>query len=247
MSAARLDYPVEIGSFDPQLGRQPVDLARQLVQPPQAAQSDGGWDGVVGALGHIHMIVGVHRLCRVLNAVAQDLIGAVGNYLVGVHVVAGAGAGLERVHHELVIPAPLHNLLSCGDDGLAALLIEQAQVHVHQRRGLLDHRHAPHEGAVWLESADGEVVHRAHGLGAIQRTVRDFDLAQRILFDPSFAHVAPWKLSGSQSPCLSLQIRVGVDELVGEHLHGLVQGDLVRVCLVHRSDVQLGTCTRCVV
>ena len=64
VGAPRLDHVVELDGLVAQLGGQAVDLAGQFVQPPQAAQADGGGDGVVGALRHVDVVVGVHRLVR---------------------------------------------------------------------------------------------------------------------------------------------------------------------------------------
>jgi hypothetical protein len=130
------------------------------------------------------VVVGVHRLGRVIDAVAQDLVGAVGDHFVGIHVVAGARTGLERIDDKLVLPASVDDFLGRLDNGLATFLVKHAQVHVHQRRCLLDDGHAPHKGAIRSQAADAKVVHSAHGLGTIERAGRYLDLAQRVLFDP---------------------------------------------------------------
>ena len=53
----------------------------------------GGGIGVVGALRLVDVVVWMHR-CLGSQFAAQDLNGAVGDHLVGVHVALGAGAGL---------------------------------------------------------------------------------------------------------------------------------------------------------
>ena len=64
-------------------------------------------EDVVGGLGHVDVVVGaddrvVAALARADAARVEQLDGPVGQHLVGVHVVAGAGAGLERVDPEVV-------------------------------------------------------------------------------------------------------------------------------------------------
>ena len=48
---------------------------------------------------------------------AEHLRGAVGQHLVGVHVVRGAGAGLIHVDDELIAERAGQNLVGGGDDG----------------------------------------------------------------------------------------------------------------------------------
>ena len=65
-------------------------------------------DHVVGALGHVDVIV---RMDRRVDAarLAEDLVGAVREDFVNVHVVARARARLVHVHDELVaVPAAEH-------------------------------------------------------------------------------------------------------------------------------------------
>jgi hypothetical protein len=155
--APRLDDAIELLGFIMQLGGETVDLAGQLIQPPQAAQPDGGWNGIVGALRHVDVVIGMDRLLGLIQPMAQDLVGAVGDDLVGVHVVAGACPGLEGIDHELVIPATVDNFLRRLDDGFAPFWFKQAEVHVDYGRGLLDNRHAPYESAIRPHAADRKV------------------------------------------------------------------------------------------
>ena len=64
----------------------------------------GGREGVVRGLAAVDVVVGVHgRLAAALPA--QQLVGPVGDDLVGVHVGLGAGAGLPDDERELVVAA----------------------------------------------------------------------------------------------------------------------------------------------
>ena len=145
VGAPGLDDVIELDGFLAQRGGQAVHGCQQLVQAPERAQADGGGDGIVGGLGHVDVVVGVDTVFAQLTT--QDLGGAVGNDLVGVHVVAGAGPGLEGIDDKLVVPAAVDDFLGGLDDGVGALGVEQTQVAVDFGSGALDHRHRPDEGA----------------------------------------------------------------------------------------------------
>jgi hypothetical protein len=57
---------------------------------------------------------------------AEQLKGAVGNHLVGIHVVRRPRTGLKRIHDELVIILAFHHLLRCADDRTGDERVEQA-------------------------------------------------------------------------------------------------------------------------
>lgn len=80
---------------------------------------DGG-EGVVGGSGAVDVVVGVHGLLGAHGA-AEDLNGAVGDDLVGVHVGLGAGTGLPDDEGEVVEELEVGNLLGGLLDGLADL------------------------------------------------------------------------------------------------------------------------------
>ena len=61
---------------------------------------------------------------------AEELVGAGGDHLVGVHVRGGAGPGLEDVERELVVPLPLGHFERCQVYGVGDLGVEQAQAGV---------------------------------------------------------------------------------------------------------------------
>jgi hypothetical protein len=67
-------------------------------------------EGVVGGGAHVDVVVGVDRLLAAHGA-AENLNGAVGNDLVGVHVGLGAGAGLPDDQREVVDQLERGNLL----------------------------------------------------------------------------------------------------------------------------------------
>src|SRR3954452_513079 len=75
----------------------------------------------------------VHAAIRVDTFAAE-----VRDHLVRVHVRARAGAGLEDVDRELVVVLPVCDLVAGGGDPFGEVVIEQAELAVHARRGGLD-------------------------------------------------------------------------------------------------------------
>ncbi len=189
MGAPRLDDLIKLDRLLAQRGCQLIHHIQQLVQPPQRPQADGGGDGVVGGLGHVDMVVRVDPVFAQLAA--QDLGGPVGDHLVGVHIVAGAGAGLERVDDELVIPAPIDDLLGSLDDGSGARFIQQPQVAVDFGGSALDGCHRPDERPPGAQPGDGEIVHGALGLHAVQGLLRHLNLTQRIALNTVLHRIVP--------------------------------------------------------
>jgi hypothetical protein len=56
---------------------------------------------------------------------AQQLDSAVGDDLVGVHIGRGAGAGLEDIDRELVVPSSCDHLVAGLCNGVGQSLIQQ--------------------------------------------------------------------------------------------------------------------------
>jgi hypothetical protein len=88
-------------------------------QPPfhrlQRGEVDGGGNDVVAGLAAVDVVVGMNQFFAPFAA--EQLDGAVGDHLVGVHVGGGAGAGLENVQHKFPVPLSLGDLLRGLDDG----------------------------------------------------------------------------------------------------------------------------------
>ena len=81
--------------------RKRVQRVQHFLQTPQAAQANRGGDGIVSGLGHVDVVVGVDPAVDA-ELSPHQLVGAVGEHLVSVHVVRRAGAGLEGIDAELV-------------------------------------------------------------------------------------------------------------------------------------------------
>ncbi|MNL07216.1 hypothetical protein D3C87_1278860 [compost metagenome] len=99
----------------------------------------GGGEAVVGALGAIDVIVGVHRGLAA-TGVAGQLVGATGDHFVDVHVALGAAAGLPDHQRKLVV-------MVAGEHFVGRLLDQAGDIGGHvavaiidPRRGFLDQR-----------------------------------------------------------------------------------------------------------
>src|SRR5881398_1176297 len=102
---ARLEDLVECLAFRQERPRQAAHRVEQRGQLGQRGQTDRGWDHVVRGLGHVDVVVRMHRLVLATLA-AQQLVRAVGEDLVTVHVVRRPRARLVRIHDELVAVLP---------------------------------------------------------------------------------------------------------------------------------------------
>ena len=118
MRATALDHVVSHPGLRAKGRGAALQAGQQLVQPPQHAQPNGSRDGVVGALRHVDVVVGVYRPARAAQVVTQQRVGAVGNDLVDVHVVAGAGAGLKGINDEFCVQLPVNHFIRSLHDGL---------------------------------------------------------------------------------------------------------------------------------
>ena len=158
------------------------------VDQPEDAEPGGdlqrrGVD-VVGALADVDLLVRVQVLVFAF-AVAQQLQRPVGDDLVGVHVGGGAGAALDHVHHKLLVQLAVQQLGAGGADGVAALLVQQAQLVVRQGGGLLDAGQRLDQLGVDGDgrAGDGEVLAGAQGVYAVVHVGGHFAVAQQVVFD----------------------------------------------------------------
>ena len=117
VGAAGLEHVVERFGSSAERGAQAVEGRQQIGQQAQRAEPDGRGDHVVGGLRHVDVIVGVNR--RVLaTTTAEQLVGAVGEDLVAVHVVRRAGARLVGIHDELIAMLAGEHFIGGPHDGV---------------------------------------------------------------------------------------------------------------------------------
>src|SRR5215203_1936743 len=120
----------------------------------QRREMHGRGKDVVRGLAHVDVVVG-------MGVVA----GQVGHDLVGVHVRRRPGAGLEDVDGKLVVVLAGRDRVAGSRDPLGDILVEQAELGVHPRRGGLDPSHPVHDGRRNRLTGDGEVLYSLGRLG----------------------------------------------------------------------------------
>ncbi len=126
VGATRFDHIGEFNRFGFEGLGQMIDDAQQFIDAPQGAQANRTRDGVVGALSHVDVVVGVDWFFAVVEGIAEDLIGTIGQHFVQIHVVAGAGAGLEGVYHKLIGMLTGNHFVGCTDNSAGDGGVEQA-------------------------------------------------------------------------------------------------------------------------
>ena len=115
------------------------------------------------------------------RALAEQLAGAVGQHLVGVHVVRRAGAGLVDVDDELIAQARRRgSRRRRATIAPAIVAVEPAERGVRLGRGLLDEDRRGDEVGGRAQAADRKVLDRARGLDAVVRVGGHVQLAERI-------------------------------------------------------------------
>jgi hypothetical protein len=119
--------------------------------------------------------------------VAEDFQRPVGDHFIGVHVGRGAGAALDDVDNELLMPLAVDDFLAGGDDGAGALGVEQAELQVGLGGGLLDLGQGANQVRVDgnRNTGDVEIFQRAQRMDAVIGRTGDFAVAEQIVFEAS--------------------------------------------------------------
>ena len=135
------------------------------------------WERIVGALGFVHVVVGVHELF------AQQRVGARGDNLVDVHVALRAAARLPDNKRELVRQSARQNLVAGRRNRVRAALIQVAELAVGQRRRLFQHGKRENHFLRNSLRADGKVFVAALGLRAPIVVRRNANLAHGVMLN----------------------------------------------------------------
>ena len=143
---------------------------------------DRGREDVVGRLRRVDVVVGVH--------VRPAAVREGGDHLVGVHVGAGARAGLEDVDGEVVVVLARGDLVGGRGDRVRHGPVEHADVLVDARRGRLDQPQRADLRPLQPAAGDREVLDGPLGLGPPQRFGGHLHLAHRVALDPEAALLA---------------------------------------------------------
>lgn len=152
-----------------------------FVQGQRSADMNGGGDDVVAALATVDVVIGVDSVTQ--HAACQG-----SNHLVGVHVRAGAGAGLEHIHREVLDEVFRQQLLDSLDDGLALRCRQLLQLHVGLGGSSFGQQQGTNELGRHAQTADREVVDRALGLGTVQGLGRHLQLTHAVTLDTGITH-----------------------------------------------------------
>ena len=131
----------------------------------------------------------------VATLAAENLDGAVGEHLVGVHVVRGACARLIDIHDEVLLPVARQrcaemvtpvlakDLVARLDDRVGDTRIEPPSVAVGHRGGALDEHRGADERWMRAHPTDRIVLDCPLGLRAVERLCRHFHWSERVFFD----------------------------------------------------------------
>ena len=134
-------------------------------------------DRVIRALRHIGVIV------RVQDLFACDLVAAVRDDLVDVHVRLRAAARLPDREWEVLRKLARDDLVTRRLDGIETFLVELAELVVRDRGGFLQNAECVDDLGGHLLNADGEVLKAAFRLRRPILVRRNLDLAEGIVFD----------------------------------------------------------------
>ena len=175
-----------------------VHRVDQPLQFGQQAQGEGmqrhlaaGGVHIVGGLAAVDVVVGVDQRIIALFA-AQDLDGAVGDDLVGVHIGAGARAALDGIDDELIVQPARDDLIARLLDGAGHLLPDGAGGQVGARAGLFDPGDADDHIPLQALAGDGKVFRRADGMDAVVNILGNVHFPDDIVLNPErLAHGWP--------------------------------------------------------
>ena len=177
MGATRLDQAVQFARATLENRAQMLERRQQLLREQQGSRHvNRGGHHVVAALPHVHVIVRVHGQPGVTAGQRRD-------HLVGIHVAAGARAGLKYVHRELVIVTAVRNGERRALNGVGQRGVEIPQFRVGARGSMLDESQRADEGARHFQAARREILNGALGLGAPQGGRRDVERAHAVVLD----------------------------------------------------------------
>ena len=158
-----------------------VERGVKAFQFEQRRQAHSGGEDVVGGLSIVDVVVGV-RVLVLAQLATQQLGGAVGNDLVGVHVEADTRACLKDIHHEVLVPLAFLNFLRRLDDGGGGLRIHKPEFAIGFGGGLFHHGNGANERDVCAESADGKVLDGTGRLDTVVGIGRNVFEAERVFF-----------------------------------------------------------------
>ncbi len=156
----------------------------------------GRGEGIVGGLGHVDVVVGMEKFF------AGDLVAAVGDDFVGVHVGLRAAARLPDNQGEVVVELASDDFIAGGADGLDALIIHALGLDlvVGEGGGFLEDAESVRDLAGHDLDADLEVLVAALRLCGPVAVGGHLHFAHRVAFDAVFHARTPSVVSLGRFP-----------------------------------------------
>ena len=142
---------------------------------------------VIGRLAVVHMVVWMD-VSVVAQLHSEDFVRSIGDHLVGVHVKADAGAGLEDIDDKFVVPFAVDDLLRRLNDRFCPCMIDQAEIAIGLDCGALHHSKGADKLRMSIQAGDGIIFNGARRLCAVVGARGHFDRAERIFFFARFGH-----------------------------------------------------------
>ena len=188
MRAADLDHIAVLRAQAVKRCRQAADGRQDLLLERDArGHVHGRRERVIRALRAVDVVVRVHE------RLAQQLIGAVGNDLVDIHIRLRAAAGLPDGKREVAVERAVKDLVAGGLDGTGAAGVEHAELRIGARRRELHDRERADDLRRDLLGADAEIFKAALRLRAPVTVGRHTHLAHRIMLQTVFHPVTSFR------------------------------------------------------
>ena len=197
VGAADLDDILILLFQTPQGIRQAVQGRIDIIPDGQNSRHIHGCrEGIVGALGHIDMVIGMDLQARMI------LGGDMGNDLIDIHIALGTAAGLPDLQGKFMGIASFQNAGAGFGNGLSGLPVQSAQLHIGGGAGGFEDREGPDDLGRYGFGPYGKVLQTSLGLGAPEMVSGHSDLPHRIMLDSVF-HALVLSVSVIIPPCLS--------------------------------------------
>ena len=157
---------------------------------------DGGGERVVGALSHIHMVVGVDRLLRSKAVLPQNFNRAIADDFVHVHVARSSRAGLVNVNRKLIVEFSIGDFGGSIDQRFDLLIIQRifsaagelSDVAVRMGGGQLDLTHGMNQTGRQCIAGDLKILNGPLRLCAVVRFCWNLYFTHRITFGSKPRH-----------------------------------------------------------
>ena len=129
----RLDDLGELRGFVRERVRKVLELDDERTREFERRETDRGGDHVVRRLTHIHVVFRRDELVGAAR-ITGDLVRAIRDHFIDVHVMRDAGAGLERIDDELIEMLSGEDLIARAHDHVAPLSREPPGLSIRERR-----------------------------------------------------------------------------------------------------------------